>query len=92
MRANYLIAADGAHSQIRESLSIAMKGPDDLGLFCSIYFDLDLIELTKHRPCVGFFFTDKEIAGRTLLSTNEKNRWILFVRYDERTSKEDFTD
>lgn len=37
IRAKYLIAADGAHSRIREQLEIGMNGPESLGQFCNVY-------------------------------------------------------
>lgn len=92
IRAKYLIAADGAHSTIRKQLGIEMDGPDNLGRFCSIYCDIDISTWTSHRPCIGYFFTDKKIAGRFLASIDGANRWIVGLRFAEGMSREDFTD
>lgn len=92
IQAQYLIAADGAHSGIRKQLNIAMDGPENLGQFCSVYCEIDISQWTKYRPCIGYFFTDLEIAGRFLASVDGANRWILGIRYQEGNTKEDFTD
>ncbi len=92
MRAQFLIAADGAHSRIRKQLGITMEGPDNLGQFCSVYCDIDISAWTKHRPCAVFFFTDLKLLGRFLMSVDGANRWIVGLRFSEKNSKEDFTD
>lgn len=92
VHAQYLIAADGAHSQIRKSLNIEMLGPSNLGKFCSIYCEMDISKWTKHRPCIGFFFTEPELAGRFLASVDGANRWIIGLRFQSEDLKEKFTD
>jgi putative polyketide hydroxylase len=90
--AQFLIAADGAHSLVRKQLGITMNGPDNLGQFCSLYCDMDISAWTKHRPCAGFFFTDLKLLGRFLLSVNGANHWLVGIKLSEKNSKEDFTD
>lgn len=92
IRSSYLIAADGAHSQIRKQLGIEMIGPDNLGQFCSVYCEFDLSKWTKHRPCIGYFFTDENIRGRFLASVDGGNRWIVGLRFVEKNTKETFID
>lgn len=92
VRAWYLIAADGAHSSIRKQLEIVMKGPDNLGQFCSIYCEIDISQWTKYRPCIGYFFTDENLSGRFLASVDGVNRWIVGLRFSEGHSKSNFTD
>lgn len=88
----YLIAADGAHSAIRKKLEIEMEGPDSLARSCSVYCEFDISQWTKHRPSVGFFFTDPKILGRSLFTAYGKNRWIVGMNLKPENTKEDFTD
>lgn len=90
--AQYVVAADGAHSPIRKQLGIEMEGPDNLGRSCSVYCEFDIAEWTKHRPSAGFFFTDSKLLGRTLLTAYGKNRWLVGMHFRPENSKEDFTD
>lgn len=70
LRTQYLIAADGAHSQLRSNLGIAMEGPDNLGQFCNVYCEMDTTKWTTYRPCAGYFFTDPRLSGRWLASVD----------------------
>lgn len=88
----YLIAADGAHSRIRKLSGIEMEGPDNLGRFCNVYCEFDISELTKHRPSIGFFFTDPKLLNRSLFTAYGKNRWIFGMRFTAENTKEEFTD
>ncbi len=88
----YLIAADGAHSSIRKQLKIEMEGPDNLARSCSVYCEFDISQWTKHRPSVGFFFTDPKLLGRSLFTAYGKNRWIVGMNLKPENTKEDFTD
>lgn len=90
--AQYVIAADGAHSTVRKQLQIEMEGPDNLARSCSIYCEFDVSQWTKHRPSVGFFFTDPKILGRSLFTAYGKNRWIFGLNLTPQNTKEDFTD
>lgn len=92
VRAQYVVAADGAHSPIRKQLEIEMEGPDNLARSCSVYCEFDISQLTKHRPSVGFFFTDPKLVGRSLFTAYGKNRWIVGMNLTPENTKEDFTD
>lgn len=92
VHAQYVIAADGAHSAIRKQLGIEMEGPDNLGRSCSVYSEFDISQWTQHRPSVGFFFTDPKLLGRSLFTAYGKNRWIVGMHFKAENTKEDFTD
>lgn len=70
--ADYLIAADGAHSRIRKKLGIEMVGPDDLGKFCSVYCEMDLSKWTAERQSIGYFFTNPKLFNRSLMTAYGK--------------------
>ncbi len=88
----YLIAADGAHSRVRQQLDIKMEGPDNLGRFCNVHCEFDIATWTAHRPSIGYFFIDKSLSSRSLFTAYGKNRWIVGMRISAEESKEDFTD
>lgn len=90
--AQYLIAADGAHSKIRQQLEINLHGPDNLGEFCSVYCEMDLSAWTRHRPCYGYFFVDPKRFTRFLTTVDGKNRWIVGLRFAENHLKNHYSD
>lgn len=92
IQADYLVAADGAHSRIRKKLMIEMEGPDNLARSCSVYCEFDVSQWTQDRMSIGFFFTDPKIAGRSLFTAYGKNRWIVGLHLTPENTKEDFTD
>lgn len=92
IQAQYVIAADGAHSTIRKQLGIEMQGPDSLGRSCSLYCEFDIAQWTAHRPSIGFFLTDPKLMGRMLFTAYGKNRWIVGLTFTAENVKEDFTD
>ena len=92
IHAQYVIAADGAHSSIRKQLGIEMEGPDNLGRSCSVYAEFDITRWTQHRPSAGFFFTDPKLLGRSLFTAYGKNRWIVGMHFKPENTKDDFTN
>jgi putative polyketide hydroxylase len=92
IHAQYLIAADGAHSAVRKHLGIEMEGPDNLGRSCSVYCEMDISPWTQHRLSAGFFFANPKLLGRSLFMAYGKNRWIVGLHFKPENSKEDFTD
>lgn len=92
VHAQYIIAADGAHSSIRKQLGIEMEGPDNLGRSCSVYCEFDISQWTKYRLSAGFFFTDPKLLGRSLFTAYGENRWIVGMHFRPENTKEDFTD
>ncbi|WP_028389010.1 FAD-dependent monooxygenase [Legionella fairfieldensis] len=92
VQTQYLLAADGAHSSIRKQLEIEMEGPDNLAQSCSVYCEFDISQWTKHRPSIGFFFTNPQLSGRSLFTAYGKNRWIVGLNLKPENAKEDFTD
>lgn len=92
INAQYVIAADGAHSFIRKQLGIEMQGPDNLGRSCSVYCEFDISQWTADRPSAGFFFTNPQLLGRSLFTAYGKNRWIFGMHFKPENTKADFTD
>ena len=72
--ARYLIAADGAHSRIRTSLGIAMRGPDALAHVVMAIFRAPLWRLVgEHR--YGIYSVDHADGAGTFLPAGRGDRW-----------------
>jgi 2-polyprenyl-6-methoxyphenol hydroxylase-like FAD-dependent oxidoreductase len=74
IRARYVIAADGAHSRIRDRLGIAMNGDADLGQQEMIAFRADLSPVVGDHPRGIYFLTD---SGAALIWTHPDDRWVI---------------
>lgn len=92
IHADYMIAADGAHSFVRSQLHLSTTGRGTLGYYINIYFRADLGDFSRDRPFILCFITNPEVQG-VLLAINNTNRWILNVGYapEKGETVEDFT-
>lgn len=79
MQCQYLIAADGANSFVRNQLNIKMHGIPILGTHVSVYCETHLPWLSD-KPFAVMAFTDKEQMGRVVMAVDLKNRWIFSKR------------
>ena len=76
INASYLIAADGAHSTVREQLGISMIGPDDLADFERVEFTAPLWRLAgEHR--YGLYVITRPDAAGVLAPRGAGDRWFL---------------
>jgi 2-polyprenyl-6-methoxyphenol hydroxylase-like FAD-dependent oxidoreductase len=74
--ASYLIAADGAHSTVREQLGISMIGPDDLADYERVEFTAPLWPLAgEHR--YGLYVITRPDAAGVLAPRGRGDRWFL---------------
>jgi putative polyketide hydroxylase len=73
IRAHYLVAADGAHSRIRQALGIPMRGPDGLAHVVTATFRAPLWEIVGDRRHVIYSTTSP--LG-TFLPAGLGDRWI----------------
>ena len=81
IRADYLIAADGAASPIRNTLGISRSGPGTLGHNISIYFSADLSDLVRGREFVLCQVENPEVQG-ILIAVNNTDLWIFSTPYE----------
>lgn len=90
--ANYVIAADGVHSPVREILDIPVSGPNILGHRAIAYFQADLQRWFKQRRFL-FCFTQNTNPPAILSPVNHKDSWQLSVAYSDEDglSPHDFT-
>jgi putative polyketide hydroxylase len=79
----YVIAADGAHSRIRQALGIAMRGPDDIGHVVSALFRAPLWPIVgDHRH--GIYSVDHPEGAGTFLPAGRGDRWTYGTWVDRR--------
>lgn len=78
--ADYMIAADGANSIVRNQLSIPVSGNGPGTNLLNIYFEADLESFVKGREFSQFLVETTEITG-FLLTINNKNKWAFHLRF-----------
>lgn len=79
--ADYIIAADGAGSQIREKLGVKTTGAGTLGYLLNILFEANLKELVRGREFSLCYIERPEVRG-LFTSINNSNRWVFHLSYD----------
>ncbi|WP_157829873.1 FAD-dependent oxidoreductase [Bacillus sp. SN10] len=90
---DYVIAADGAKSKIREQLEISAEGRGTIGgYYMNIYFEADLSEFMQGDAFGFTMVLHPEVLGALIPVDNER-RWIYHVSYDPLKGEqpEDFT-
>ncbi|HTU76034.1 MAG TPA: FAD-dependent monooxygenase [Trebonia sp.] len=94
VRADYLLAADGPRSPVRERLGIGHTGAGDLFHSVSITFEAKrLIEAVGDRPFFCAYLTNKQGPG-VLLPVDNQELWVLHapLKAELGETLEDFTD
>ncbi|MCX5144788.1 MULTISPECIES: FAD-dependent monooxygenase [unclassified Streptomyces] len=94
VRADYLIAADGPRSPVREQLRIGRSGAGDLFHNVSITFrSARLAEVLGDRRFIVCYLTNPEADGALLPVDNERE-WVFHAPWqpDRGETLEDFTD
>jgi putative polyketide hydroxylase len=96
IRADYLIAADGAYSLVRETLGVVMEGHGPLVHNVSILFEADLSDVVADRRSAVYYVSpDRDQRPRgypmsvgnppldgVMLTVNGVDRWLLVVGFD----------
>ncbi|MGW1187753.1 FAD-dependent oxidoreductase [Streptomyces sp. NPDC002559] len=94
VRADYLVAADGPRSPIREQLRIDRTGPGDLFHNVSITFrSRKLAEVLGDRRFIVCYLTNPAADG-ALLPVDNKKDWVFHAPWQPQLGEtlEDFTD
>jgi 2-polyprenyl-6-methoxyphenol hydroxylase-like FAD-dependent oxidoreductase len=63
VRASYMVAADGAHSRVRETLGIAMHGHGVFSRSVTIYFRADVAPLLRGRNLSVIYVNNAALRG-----------------------------
>ncbi|MEA1011502.1 MULTISPECIES: FAD-dependent monooxygenase [Bacillus cereus group] len=79
---DYVIAADGAKSKIREQLGITTEGRGTIGgYYMNIYFEADLSEFIQGDAFGFSMVLHSEVLG-ALIPVDNVSKWIYHVAYD----------
>jgi putative polyketide hydroxylase len=78
VRADYVIAADGAQSRIRRALGVKMIGREDVYESVNVLLHADLQPWTEHRPAALYFIEHPRLKA-TFLTINGTDRWGFLV-------------
>ncbi|NLR78378.1 FAD-dependent oxidoreductase [Chitinophaga eiseniae] len=78
--ADYLVAADGANSPIRQQLQLPTTGPGVLAHFLNIYFEADMAELVRNREFSLCIIDTPGLTG-FVSAINNSDRWAYQLRY-----------
>jgi len=81
IRSDYLIAADGAGSRVREWLGVAMDGPDVLQSFVMIHATADLRHLVADRPATLYWTMDPDVRG-VFVAHDPASTWVFMKDWD----------
>ncbi|WP_329531074.1 FAD-dependent monooxygenase [Streptomyces sp. NBC_01450] len=94
VRADYLVAADGPRSPIRERLAIGQSGPGDLFHNVSVTFtSRALADIVGDRRFIVCYLTNPEADGALLPVDNEEH-WVFHAPWhpEHGETLEEFTD
>lgn len=78
VRAQYVIAADGAQSRMRRALGVTMQGKENVYESVNVLINADLRPWTEHRPAALYFIEHPSIKA-TFLTINGIDRWGFLV-------------
>lgn len=81
LTADYLIAADGAKSRIRQQLDVPTTGRGAMGYKMNILFHADLADFVKDREFSICKIERPEVSG-IFTSINNNDRWVFHLSYD----------
>lgn len=92
IKADYMIAADGAKSIIREALNAETIGAGPLGNLLNIYFETDLADVVRGREFSLLRIEEPDLKG-LFTSINNSNKWVFHLHYDADNGErpEDYT-
>ncbi|MEV0978583.1 FAD-dependent monooxygenase [Streptomyces sp. NPDC049915] len=94
VRADYLVAADGPRSPVREQLGIGQSGPGDLFHNISVTFrSRGLAEVVGDRRFIVCYLTSDDADG-ALLPVDNRENWVFHAPWHPERGEtvEEFTD
>ncbi len=90
IRAQYLIAADGARSPVRRALGVAMHGVSQLYRSVNVLMNADLTPWVKDRPAAIYLIQQPDLRA-TIMTINGVNRWGFLINLPLDASFEPYT-
>ena len=91
VRAQYLIAADGNDSTVRNACGIGRAGDADMGHFVNIFLRAPLGPLVRDRPGWSYAVITPDVAG-SFVTINGDDVWLFHVNLAAGETVEDFTE
>lgn len=92
VRADYLVAADGARSPIRERLGVGVHGHGTLSHNVAVVFEGDIERVIGARRFALYYLQNPRFTG-VFVNTDEPNRAVAGIEYDpQRESPQDFDE
>ncbi|MCT9079662.1 FAD-dependent oxidoreductase [Streptomyces fulvoviolaceus] len=93
IRAQYVIAADGSRSPLREMLGIGAHGRGTITNLVSFFFEADLTEVLRSRRIIAAYVNNPEVRG-TIIPIDNDRRWVINVSFSPEQGQraEDFTE
>jgi putative polyketide hydroxylase len=88
--ADYLIAADGNRSPVRQALGIATQGPGALSQNISILFESDFVPQEGERAFALYFLRGPKLNGAFICTDNPRVSQLSFSYDPRRESAEDY--
>jgi 2-polyprenyl-6-methoxyphenol hydroxylase-like FAD-dependent oxidoreductase len=79
--ADFVIAADGVNSLVRQAVGIGVQGPGTLGHAMSILFAADLGVDLRNRSFVRYYLQNPDFVG-SFVASKDKDRGQLDIAYD----------
>ncbi len=92
VRADYVIAADGARSPVREQIGIPRSGSRTYGHQVNVLFRADLASLVRGREFSLCLIENSSVRG-LIASIDNAQTWVIHVSYDPQRGEtpDDFT-
>lgn len=90
VRAQYLIAADGARSPVRRALGIGMRGLPEIYRSVNVLFNADLTPWVKDRPSAIYMIQQGDLRA-TFMTINGVNRWGFLINLPVDASFDPYT-
>jgi putative polyketide hydroxylase len=84
IRAQYVVAADGARSGVRRRLGIGTSGRGWLSSSISVHAEADLAAAQRGRRFLMAYVAGSSVRG-VLVPVDNARRWILHLPYDPQT-------
>lgn len=96
VRAQYLIAADGSHSSVRDALGIQVQGKGQVLYFTDIAFEADLSEALRGRHFNLYYVSNPRLPDGQggLMPIDNQRRWSFGtpIHPERGERREDLTD
>jgi putative polyketide hydroxylase len=90
VRAQYLIAADGARSPVRRALNVPMHGVHQLYRSVNVLLNADLTPWVKDRPA-AIYLVQQQALRATFMTINGVNRWGFLINLPPDASFDPYT-